>query len=67
MSRCVSLLLQVLRATNDNKTLIELALQLRKTPDPDKYSINQLELTEYFILIFFLKNLHKRLRTFTIL
>lgn len=37
MSRCVSLLLQVLRNTNDHKTLLDLCLQLRRTPDADKY------------------------------
>ncbi|KAJ8969408.1 hypothetical protein NQ317_010316 [Molorchus minor] len=30
MSRCISLLLQILRNTDDNKTLIELCMQLRK-------------------------------------
>lgn len=40
MGRCVSLLLQVLRSTNDHKTLLDLCLQLRRTPDADKYSIH---------------------------
>lgn len=36
MGRCVSLLLQVLRSTNDYKTLLDVCLQLRRVPDPDK-------------------------------
>lgn len=36
MSRCITLLLNVLTTTNDTKTLIDLCLNLRKTPEPDK-------------------------------
>lgn len=36
MSRCVTLLMQVLRASGDHRTLLELCLQLKRTPDPDK-------------------------------
>ncbi|XP_050312415.1 calcineurin-binding protein cabin-1-like isoform X8 [Anthonomus grandis grandis] len=39
MNRCVSLVLQVLRHTNDTKTLIDVHLQLRKTPNRDKIYI----------------------------
>ncbi|XP_076263012.1 calcineurin-binding protein cabin-1-like isoform X2 [Rhynchophorus ferrugineus] len=41
MNRCISLLLQVLRNTNDNKTLMEICMQLRKTPDRDKIYIKE--------------------------
>ncbi|GJQ83227.1 hypothetical protein Trydic_g8826 [Trypoxylus dichotomus] len=43
MGRCVSLLLQVLHNTNDHKTLLELCLQLRRTPDADKIYIRHTE------------------------
>ncbi|XP_011502585.1 PREDICTED: calcineurin-binding protein cabin-1-like, partial [Ceratosolen solmsi marchali] len=36
MSRCVVLLMQVLKETGDGRMLIELCIQLRKIPDPDK-------------------------------
>jgi calcineurin-binding protein cabin-1 len=39
MSRCVVLLMQVLKETGDGRMLIELCIQLRKTPDADKYNI----------------------------
>ncbi|XP_049819856.1 calcineurin-binding protein cabin-1-like isoform X2 [Aethina tumida] len=39
MNRCLSLLLQILQRTNDNKTLMDLCIQLRKTPDQDKIYI----------------------------
>ncbi|XP_060519435.1 calcineurin-binding protein cabin-1-like isoform X2 [Cylas formicarius] len=39
MNRCISLLLHVLRNTNDNKTLMELCMQLKKCPDRDKIYI----------------------------
>lgn len=37
MNRCITLLLQILRTTNDTKTLIDLYLNLRKAPEQDKY------------------------------
>ncbi|KAG5899799.1 hypothetical protein JTB14_006132 [Gonioctena quinquepunctata] len=43
MSRCISLLMQILRTTNDNKTLIDLSIQLRKIPEPDKIYIKDSE------------------------
>ncbi|KAJ8947583.1 hypothetical protein NQ318_010095 [Aromia moschata] len=43
MSRCISLLLQILMNTNDNKTLIELCTQLRRTPEQDKTYIKESE------------------------
>ncbi|XP_072399616.1 uncharacterized protein [Diabrotica undecimpunctata] len=43
MSRCLSLLMQILRNTNDNKTLIDLCVQLTKVPDPDKIYIKNSE------------------------
>ncbi|CAG9860246.1 unnamed protein product [Phyllotreta striolata] len=43
MSRCLSLLLQILRTTNDTKTLIDLCVNLRKTPEPDKIYIKDSE------------------------
>nr|XP_023024842.1 calcineurin-binding protein cabin-1-like isoform X2 [Leptinotarsa decemlineata] len=43
MSRCISLLMQILRTTTDNKTLIDLSIQLRKTPEPDKIYIKDSE------------------------
>ncbi|XP_017772871.1 PREDICTED: calcineurin-binding protein cabin-1-like [Nicrophorus vespilloides] len=43
MSRCVTLLLQVLQDTNDHKTLLELCLQLKKQPDLDKIYIRHSE------------------------
>lgn len=43
MSRCLSLLMQILRNTNDNKTLIDLCVQLRRTPEPDKIYIKDTE------------------------
>ncbi|XP_066152387.1 calcineurin-binding protein cabin-1-like isoform X2 [Euwallacea fornicatus] len=39
MNRCISIMLQVLRNTNDTKTLMELSMQLRKVPDKDKIYI----------------------------
>lgn len=36
MARCVTLLLQVLRQNNDYKMLLDVCLQLRRTPDADK-------------------------------
>ncbi|XP_056640755.1 calcineurin-binding protein cabin-1-like isoform X2 [Diorhabda sublineata] len=43
MSRCLSLLMQILRNTNDNKTLIDLCVQLRRIPEPDKIYIKDTE------------------------
>ncbi|XP_066593480.1 calcineurin-binding protein cabin-1-like [Prorops nasuta] len=36
MSRCVTLLMQVLKETNDSRMLMQLCNHLQKTPDPDK-------------------------------
>ncbi|XP_030756514.1 calcineurin-binding protein cabin-1-like isoform X2 [Sitophilus oryzae] len=41
MNRCISLVLQVLRNTNDNRTLMDICMQLRKTPDRDKIYIKE--------------------------
>ncbi|GLV33874.1 hypothetical protein CBL_11242 [Carabus blaptoides fortunei] len=43
MSRCVLLLMQVLRDSEDHKTLLDLCLLLRRTPDPDKIYIRDTE------------------------
>lgn len=47
MNRCVSLMLQVLRNSNDTKTLMELCMQLRKVPDRDKIYIRDTDRTSY--------------------
>ncbi|KAL1517234.1 hypothetical protein ABEB36_001024 [Hypothenemus hampei] len=47
MNRCVSLVLQVARNTNDTKTLIELCLQLNKVPDRDKIYIKDSDRTSF--------------------
>ncbi|EFA00717.1 hypothetical protein TcasGA2_TC003597 [Tribolium castaneum] len=47
MSRCITLLLQILRATNDNKLLLDLSMQFRKTPDPDKIYIKDSERIQF--------------------
>lgn len=36
MSRCVLLLMEVLREVRDHRMLLELCLQLRRTPEADK-------------------------------
>lgn len=38
MSRCVTLLMEVLMDTGDHRTLLEICLQLQKTPEADKYA-----------------------------
>ncbi|KAF5297375.1 hypothetical protein FQR65_LT01305 [Abscondita terminalis] len=43
MARCVTILLQVLRQSNDHKTLLDVCLQLRRMPDPDKIYIRHNE------------------------
>ncbi|KAK4873288.1 hypothetical protein RN001_015317 [Aquatica leii] len=43
MARCVTILLQVLRQTNDHKTLLDVCLQLRRVPDADKIYIRHTE------------------------
>ncbi|XP_063910388.1 calcineurin-binding protein cabin-1-like isoform X2 [Zophobas morio] len=47
MSRCITLLLQILRATNDNKLLLDLSMQFRKAPDPDKIYIKDSERLQF--------------------
>lgn len=37
MSKCITLLMQVLKESNDSDMLMELGLQLSKRPDVDKY------------------------------
>lgn len=37
MSRCVTLLMQVLKETNDGRMLMQLSVQLGKIPESDKY------------------------------
>lgn len=37
MSRCIHLLLDFLKETDDHKTLLDLAIQLKDIPDFDKY------------------------------
>ena len=36
MSKCVTLLMQVLKESNDSKMLMQLCIQLGKIPDSDK-------------------------------
>lgn len=38
MSRCVTLLMQVLKETNDGRMLMQLSVQLGKIPESDKYT-----------------------------
>ncbi|RZC42711.1 calcineurin-binding protein cabin-1, partial [Asbolus verrucosus] len=47
MSRCITLLLQILRATNDNKLLLDLSMLFRKTPDPDKIYVKDSERLQF--------------------
>uniref|UniRef100_A0AAR5P9I3 Calcineurin-binding protein cabin-1 MEF2-binding domain-containing protein n=1 Tax=Dendroctonus ponderosae TaxID=77166 RepID=A0AAR5P9I3_DENPD len=47
MNRCISLVLQVLRNTNDTKTLVELCMQLKKAPDRDKIYIKDSDRVSY--------------------
>lgn len=55
MSRCVTLLMQVLKETNDGRMLMQLSVQLGKIPESDKYSLNKKIF--YFLLLsfFFIK------------
>ncbi|KAF7992530.1 hypothetical protein HCN44_004874 [Aphidius gifuensis] len=43
MSRCVTLLMQILKETDDSKMLMELCIQLRKIPDSDKKYVRDSE------------------------
>ncbi|XP_011308750.1 calcineurin-binding protein cabin-1 [Fopius arisanus] len=43
MSRCVTLLMQVLKETDDSRMLMELCIQLRKIPDADKKYVRDSE------------------------
>ncbi|KAL3275832.1 hypothetical protein HHI36_020575 [Cryptolaemus montrouzieri] len=47
MSRCVAILLQILRVTNDSKILLDLYFQLKKSPDPDKIYIKDSERSQF--------------------
>ncbi|KAK9871634.1 hypothetical protein WA026_013014 [Henosepilachna vigintioctopunctata] len=47
MSRCVTILLQILSATNECKILLDLYFQLKKTPDPDKVVIKDSERLQF--------------------
>lgn len=47
MSRSVTLLMQVLKETNDGRMLMQLSVQLGKIPESDKY-----------ILIYILPSIH---------
>lgn len=40
MSRCIHLLLDFYKETDDHKSLLDLAIQLKFTPDLDKYEKN---------------------------
>lgn len=50
MSRCVTLLMQVLKETNDGRMLMQLSVQLGKIPESDKYNLNKKIF--YFLYIF---------------
>lgn len=52
MSRCVTLLMQVLKETNDGRMLMQLSMQLGKIPESDKYILNKIKI--YFIFDNFL-------------
>ncbi|XP_017876030.1 calcineurin-binding protein cabin-1-like [Ceratina calcarata] len=43
MSRCVTLLMQVLKETNDGRMLMQLSVQLGKTPEEDKQYLRDAE------------------------
>lgn len=48
MSRSVHLLLDFLKETGDHRMLLDLAIQLKYTPDLDKYGINIINTTIFF-------------------
>lgn len=50
MSRCVTLLMQVLKETNDGRMLMQLSVQLGKIPESDKYILDKKIF--YFLYIF---------------
>lgn len=52
MSRCVTLLMQVLKETNDGRMLMQLSVQLGKIPESDKYSLNK-KIFYFLLLAFF--------------
>lgn len=56
MSRCVTLLMQVLKETNDGRMLMQLSMQLGKIPESDKYSLNKKIF--YFLHIFSFININ---------
>lgn len=56
MSRCVTLLMQVLKETNDGRMLMQLSVQLGKIPESDKYSLNKKIF--YFLHIFSFININ---------
>ncbi|CAH1130403.1 unnamed protein product [Ceutorhynchus assimilis] len=47
MNRCLSLVLQVLRNTNDTKTLMDMYVQLKRSPDRDKIYIKDSDRNSY--------------------
>ncbi|KAG7213991.1 hypothetical protein KM043_001364 [Ampulex compressa] len=47
MSKCVTLLMQVLKETNDSRMLIQLCVQLRKIPDSDKQYLRDSEREQF--------------------
>lgn len=47
MSRCIHLLLDFLKETGDHKMLLDLAINLKWTPDVDKYELTQKNVFKY--------------------
>lgn len=63
MAKCVTILMEVLKKLADHETLLELALQLQRTPEPDKYACNILQSTNslfYFFLRKYLNDVDKK-------
>lgn len=48
LSKCVVMLMDVLKKTNDYETLMDLAMQLQRNPDPDKKYLNDQDRKELF-------------------
>ena len=48
MTKCVIILMEVLKKISDHDTLLELALQLQRTPEPDKKYLNDADRKELF-------------------
>lgn len=53
MSRCVTLLMQVLKETNDGRMLMQLSVQLGKIPESDKYNLNKKIFYFLYKILFF--------------